>query len=343
MTTYIDKLEKLKVPNPTLRDCFDPSSHEFSETSMQQKIETLQKILAIDFPLQQITEEYCEFYKGLSKPYVAKDLHQGLKRLINYLLEKHTSFRLKFLDIYSNEELIIILTALLKDINEYPLEAKEIFYSHLVSKRKEYRYNDTEIRNPSEMNITYDEHLNSWAYWHGNLNAEILLIGQDFGDYAYYLNNDGKDDPWNGTNLNLTALFDEIGIELGQSDTPNTDAKLYFTNAVLGVKNGGMSSPIKRKWYADTAIKFIKPLIEIIEPKIIIAMGSKAYDIVSLIYSLEDKSLKRVIDINPIILKDNKKLFAVYHCSQLGVANRNINLQLGDWAKIKPYLNTNGR
>ncbi len=49
MTSYIEKLEKLRIPNPTLRDCFDPSSHEFSETTMQHKIETLQKIISTIF------------------------------------------------------------------------------------------------------------------------------------------------------------------------------------------------------------------------------------------------------------------------------------------------------
>lgn len=338
MITYTEKLEKLKVLNPTLRDCFDPSSHEFSETTMHQKIETLQKIIAKNISLHEITIEYCEYYKELLKPYVAKDLPEGLKRLINYLLEKHTSFKLEFSDVYSTEELTIILTVLLKDTGQFPLQAKEILYNHLVLERKKYQYNDSEIVNPSMLKILNDEHLNAWAYWHNNLDAAILLIGQDFGDVNYYKKYDGKDDSANGTNVNLSILFNEIGIETGNSDTPNKEAKLYFTNAVLGVKNGGMAAAIKKKWYTDTAIKFTKPLIDIIQPKIIIAMGAIAYDAISIIYSLNKKAMKNIIEENPIELPDHKKLFVVYHCSGLGIANRNFKKQMEDWKKIKQYI-----
>jgi len=342
MTTYTEKLEKLKIANPTLRDCFDPASSEFADTTMEQKIATLQKVIANGFSLQQLTTDYCKFYDKLNKPYVGKDLHQGLKSLINYLLQKHTSFKLKIVDNYSNEELANALTLLLKDTDNYPIEVKEIFYKHLVDKRKQYEYNDTEIFNPSELNIAFDEHLNAWAYWHGNLNADILLIGQDFGDYAYYFNNQGKDDPANATNVNLSCLFGELGIDIGESDDPNTDAKLYFTNAVLGVKKGGMTAPIKKAWYADTAKKFIKPLIQLIEPKTIIAMGAKAYEVVSIIYNLDQKPIKEIVGANPILLDDNKRLFVVYHCSNLGIANRDFNSQRNDWRKIKHYLDQNG-
>ncbi|MDQ6901460.1 MAG: uracil-DNA glycosylase family protein [Bacteroidota bacterium] len=276
------------------------------------------------------------------KPYVAKDLHEGLKILINYILEKHTSFKIKSSDIYSNEELIIILTSLLKDTNKFSLQAKQIFYNRLVFERKKYQYSDPVILNPAKLDISNDEHLNAWAYWHSDLNADILLIGQDFGGYAYYSNYDGKDDPENKTNINLACLFSQLEIDLGQSDAPNINAKLYFTNAVLGVKNGAMSAPIKKGWYSDTAIKFIKPLIEIIQPKIIIALGSKAYDVVSMIYSLDKKPMKEIIDANPISLPDNKKLFVVYHCSNLGIANRSFDTQREDWKKIKAYMEQNG-
>lgn len=341
MATYTEILEKLKIANPTFRDCFDPASSEFADTTMEQKIVTLQKVIGSGFSLQKLTNDYCKFYDKLNKPYVAKDLHQGLKTLINNLLKKHTSFKLKLVDTYSNEELINALTLLLKDTNVYPLGTKEIFYNHIVDKRKEYKFDDIEICNPTALNIAFDEHLNAWGYWHGNLNADILLIGQDFGDQTYYLNNGGKDDPKNATNVNLSYLFGELGINTGQSDDPNTDAKLYFTNAFLGVKKGGMAAPIKKAWFADTAKKFIRPLIQLIEPKIIIAMGSKAYEVVSLIYKLDQKPMKKIVDTNPILLDNNKKLFVVYHCSKLGMANRNFDAQREDWRKIRPHLYQN--
>lgn len=133
MKSYTEKLEKLKLANPTLRDCFDPFCHEYSESTMAEKIATLQKVVVNGFSLEQLTMEYCKLYIKLKKPYVAKDLYKGLIILINYLLQKHTSFKLKSFDNYSNEELINALTLLLVDTNLYPIEVQEIFQKHQVS------------------------------------------------------------------------------------------------------------------------------------------------------------------------------------------------------------------
>lgn len=233
-------------------------------------------------------------------------------------------------------------------IKENQTNTKQDLYNQLVAKRREYDYKSADIINPSKLPISNDIHLNAWAYWHGNLDADILLIGQDFGDVDYYKKYDGKDYPKNPTNKNLILLFKELGINLGESDNPNLDKKLYFTNAVLGAKvgqpstdqkNGGMATPIKSKdWYSDTAIKFIKPLIEIINPKIIITMGTTAYNVISIIYQLDKKTLKELIETNPIILNDKTKLFTVYHCSGLGLISRNFETQLEDWKKIKQQI-----
>jgi uracil-DNA glycosylase len=106
----------------------------------------------------------------------------------------------------------------------------------------------------------------------------------------------------------------------------------------LGAKVGGMSKAIRSSWYSETAVKFTKPLIEIIEPKIIIALGSKAYDVVCRIYGLKLKPMREIINQTPIQLPDRKKLFVVYHCSSLGIANRNFNKQLNDWRMMKSKL-----
>jgi hypothetical protein len=59
-----------------------------------------------------------------------------------------------------------------------------------------------------------------------------------------------------------------------------------------------------------------------------------AYNEIAFIYSLPRKPLKKLVGENPIFLKDNKRLYARYHCGGLGLANRNFALQKQDWKMI---------
>lgn len=70
----------------TLRTCFDPASHEWTETTMQKKVNILQKVVATGKDLQQIILEYKTFYKDMNKPHVAESVEDGLTELVQHLL-----------------------------------------------------------------------------------------------------------------------------------------------------------------------------------------------------------------------------------------------------------------
>jgi hypothetical protein len=77
-------------------------------------------------------------------------------------------------------------------------------YLCLVKKRKEHVFSEG-LLNPSEIeNGKYDmeDHVGPWSMWQGNLNAHMLLIGQDWGNLDYYRNNKGFD-----TDGDATPLF----------------------------------------------------------------------------------------------------------------------------------------
>ncbi len=215
---------------------------------------------------------------------------------------------------------------------------KQDLYNGLVQKRKDYDFKDIDLINPSKFeNGIFDcDHLNAWAQWHGNLDAKFLLIGQDFSDGDYFKRYKGKDDPDSATNKTLRTLFNEIGVDIGTFGKPITEEKLYFTNAILGLKKGGMAAKIKKEWYLSTANEFIKPLINIIQPKVIVAMSKAAYETTALIYGLPVKKLKDVAG-KKMELPDGKILFPVFHCSP-GSLNRNRNLgdQKNDWSGLLP-------
>lgn len=337
----IEKLEALKIKNPTLRDCFDLDSFEYTQTTKKEKIKTLKKIVNEGLSLLKLSESYVDFYDSINKPYVSTNLDSGLKALINYLLSELTSYKIRSSDEFSRIELCRILTLLLKDKAHYARTIKGIFYAKLVEKRRIHDFNDDDLFNPSQLNITKDEHLNAWAYWHGDLNADILLIGQDFGGKKYYEDHNGDDSKFSSpTNDMLNSLFKEISNDINLLDKQNSNAKLYFTNAVLGAKNGDMVKAIKKSWYLPTANLFIKPLIEIIQPPIIIAMGRNAYETIASIYNLKESTLTDIVESNPIQIKlpnAEIKLFTVYHCSKNGRMTRKHEQQKEDWRKIKPF------
>lgn len=218
---------------------------------------------------------------------------------------------------------------------------KEENYKRLVEKRKNYKFPEG-LKNPSEVeNGIYDKetHIGPWCRWQSNLDADIMLIGQDWGTVKYYIETKGEHKDNTPTNTSLRILFNEIGIDIGTPSKPNNKAPCFFTNVILGLKEGEeMAGNIKYSWVKENAIEFLKPNIEIIRPKIIITLGKRAYDAIAYIYKLKHESMKKLVTENPVKLNNGILIFAMYHCGGLGLANRNIELQKKDWKLIKKYL-----
>lgn len=219
---------------------------------------------------------------------------------------------------------------------------KETAYQKLVEKRKQFSFRDQELTNPSE--TLFDcKGIEPWSQWQNNLNAKILLIGQEFCDLDTYNKDQGKielekDVYAYPSNRNLNELFSSIGIEIGHPLNPNHNAPVFFTNAVMGLKNGSMSSNFKDKWLKESQEEFLVPLIEIIQPEIIITLGGKAYQSISTLYNQPVMPLGKRIDHNPLITDGGVKLFAFFHPGKLGTINRSFELQKQDWQTIVPYL-----
>jgi hypothetical protein len=219
---------------------------------------------------------------------------------------------------------------------------KQERYKVLVAKRKAFIF--TDLINPANIDEgAYDcEHIDAWAQWQGDLEAKILVIGQDWGDVRYFKVNNGKDNDKNPTNKNLSKLYSEIGFDLGLPTNP-VPQSAFFTNAILGIKGiveqKQMSGTVKMRWVRESTITFTKELIDIIKPKIIITLGKVPLSAMRMIdATIPDEKLSVLADKNPIILADGTLLFAFYHCGGLGLASRKLHLQKQDWQKIKPYM-----
>lgn len=220
------------------------------------------------------------------------------------------------------------------------LQKKEA-YSKLVQKRKEYKFLDSSLTNPSATLFDTTE-IEPWAQWQNNLDAQILLIGQEFSDLDTYVNTQGKVERFSDkfeypSNKNLHEFFQILGHDIGHPTTPNYDAPIFFTNAVMGLKTPPMSANFKTSWLIESREHFLKPLIEIINPQIIITVGKMATASVLSIYSLKTSTLLDAVNKSPIEV-DDKKIFPVYHTGGLGIRNRPKEQQINDWKRIKSCL-----
>jgi len=216
-------------------------------------------------------------------------------------------------------------------------------YSKLVVSRKKCRL-CLGLSNPSCSQLAkYDSnHIGPWSQWQGNIDSDILLVGQDWGDISYYTKWEGMDQPsGNPTNENLQQLLYSIGIKIGKPQE-RQEQVLFFTNLILCLKQGGLQSQIRKEWLINCSRHFFYPLVEIIDPKIIIALGRNVFESILELYGSPNNKHERFSDIvehGPVKLNKSLFLFPVYHCGARGVnINRPITIQREDWSKITKWL-----
>lgn len=213
-------------------------------------------------------------------------------------------------------------------------------YMTLVKKHRAFKF--AELLNPSEIEGgRYDgDHVQLWARWQGCLDAEIILVGKDFGGKDFFVKFEGGCDPNSVTNQNLIRLFSCLNIDLGTPLSPNKEAPVFLTNAIAGIvdtnrKGGNRISSLSKR---ESTREFLRPLIDIVDPRIIIAMGKEAYECVSDAFGIPRiKSMRQALDEAPFQIPRSRLLFPVFHCGGLGLANRSIDKHLNDWRKIAAF------
>ena len=214
------------------------------------------------------------------------------------------------------------------------------------------------------------EEINLWTYWQGrgNLDAKIMLVGQDWGDpqdkssaqvmdqirrmnrheAANYMDSNPS-----VTDRRLAGLFRLLGYDILKDSPQNKN--LFFTNFVLGYRRGNISRNAQREWFLSDE-PFFKGLVQIIRPEVILCLGRSTFEAVLHTFHFalraQIKSYNRFITSpqNPvqITLKDGQTffVFALAHCGALGTMNRNRGLpynedplvyQKKDWLRISNF------
>jgi len=193
-------------------------------------------------------------------------------------------------------------------------------YLELVEDRKICRA-CKDLKNPSEIKGgAYDsDEIGPWSRWQGNLDAELMVVGQDWGDDKYFEDHCGLDDAKNDANRFLRELLAEAGFDVADVGAEGGRGTVFLTNAILCLKSGGLGGPVKSEWFRNCGRLFLRPLIDIVEPKVVVGLGKRAYEAVLRVYGIQPGGFREAVDCQePTKLRDGVAAFAVYHCGRRG-------------------------
>lgn len=221
------------------------------------------------------------------------------------------------------------------------MSQKQKQYNALVEKRKKCQL-CVGLSNPASKQLYRldSKEIGPWSRLHGDLDADLMIVGQDWGDVAYFERNGGLDDLNNPTMRNLEWLLNQIGVDVSVTTYSTRHRRLFLTNSILCLKTGGMQAAIDPNWVENCGNHFLRRQIEIVRPKVIVGLGAIAFHAILLSFGLRKVALRQAItDTNGNELLPGVKLFAAYHCGA-GTVNRNRNLtqQLEDWSRIGSAL-----
>lgn len=215
-------------------------------------------------------------------------------------------------------------------------------YNALVAARRTC-FACLELQNPSVIaNGEYDRHghIGPWSSWQGRLDADLVVVGQDYSDVQYFEDRKGIEDPKNRTNVNLVHLLGSIGIDVSLPGTRTGNEAVFFTNAILCLKAGGMGAPVKSAWFRECGSRFLRKQLELLPAKAVVALGQRAYDAILDSFRLRRQSLRDALALPGIRLPTGATVIAVYHCSsRVTSAMRSLDRQVEDWHRVRAVLN----
>lgn len=114
----------------------------------------------------------------------------------------------------------------------------------------------------------------------------------------------------------------------------------FFTNAVLCMKSGSMSTPVPARYYRTCGCQFLKPTIELIRPRAVVALGAGALLAVRAAYGIPEGPLEILVRQCPAgYLSSETALFVMYHPSPTVMnIKRSLDEQRADWRRLGEWL-----
>lgn len=223
-----------------------------------------------------------------------------------------------------------------------------------------------------EQKICIDNiYVNRWNMWQGNLDADIMVIGLDFGKIPIENINQPEIHHWwkekqqsdseklsewkSPTDKNLYRIFKKV---FGNDFvlTQRCD-KLYFTNVACCYRQKGTSGTVNNAWYAFCARKYLGRLIQIIAPELIICLGLQTFEALgccegSKLICTDDEKPKGKMTLKALLSADAPSHFELqigdrkiktaiaFHPGSNRNRNRKKKEEYADWERICQLYNT---
>jgi len=218
-------------------------------------------------------------------------------------------------------------------------------YSALVEARKLCRA-CIGLTNPSVCHggVFDCDEIGAWSRWQGNLDAELMVIGQDWGDVASFVREKGGSTNTSKTNTTLVELLASIGFQIRLPRENSGRSAVFLTNAVLCLKDGGAQARVREEWLSNCGTRFLRPLIDLVQPKMVVCLGKRAYHAAVNAYGISPGTFSRAVESEaPVPLTEGIYAFAVYHCgARILNTHRKLAAQLDDWQRIAKFLARSG-
>lgn len=185
-------------------------------------------------------------------------------------------------------------------------------------------------------------YVNRWNLWQGDLDADIMVIGQDYGT------KEEDDELIVQTSDPTSKRLVELLTEAFEWDSL-FQKPLFFTNMANCYRKHNTSGGMHPGWLPICANKFMSRLIRIIQPKIIIVLGRVAFEALHCMEDLpvicldhaekgKDSYAEMITHRYEIDLDDSKiAVFPVYHPGSNSRMNRSKVQQRKDWNLIADY------
>jgi DNA polymerase len=178
-----------------------------------------------------------------------------------------------------------------------------------------------------------------WSRWQGNLDADLMVVGQDWGDDRYFRKHSGLEGPSNPTNDALRELIQLLGIDVGPPGDLRRGGVAFFTNAILCLKVGGLQAAVDKSWFGSCS-DFLRRQVEIVSPRVVVCLGQQAYWSLCDAFQLPRTPFRAAVESHKgVTLSNGSRAFARYHCGRrIQNTHRPLEVQREDWLRLREFL-----